>query len=197
MSSRALIALAIVLVAGDARADGWDAAYAFGASIETIGGDLYTGTLVQVDVARRVTHRVAISGIAELASATDDAKQGGIVRGLVGLDLHVVESDRAFMPNVVASLGTGTETVMWDRGTLTRSLSYVAVEYRAGFSLDDSDFIRGLDSLAFRFGIRGQLAPGVAGSTVVALCSACEPMRPPGRTVDVGLGIYMGLVFGR
>jgi hypothetical protein len=102
-----------------------------------------------------------------------------------------------FQPALVANIGCGTETVAWDRGTLTRPASYLGAEYRASFVLGNSGFIRNLSRIGFRFGVRGQIAPGVADTTIAKLCTACEAMDAPKRGIDLGLAIYMGLIFGR
>jgi hypothetical protein len=198
MSYRALIFVA--LLAGTAHAENWEAAYGLGGGGEAIGGDFYGGGIVHAHVERRVIDRLAVSITGELAGAADyntPTRRAGIYRGLAGVDITVFAREGTFMPRIMTSIGTGTETIMWDRGTLTRSTSYVAVEYRSGFSLKDSDFFRGIDSMAFRFGVRGQVAPGVSGTTVAKLCTACEAMEPADPAVDFGFAFYMGLVFGR
>jgi hypothetical protein len=199
MLARALIAL--LLVAQVVRADTWDAAYAYGANLETIGGDGYAGMLLHVKVARRITRRIALGGTLEFASAAsgdgmDGDIEGGIVRGLAGVDFHLLASQEAFMPNLVAQVGTGTETIMWDRGTLTRALSYAGIEYRSSFQIDKGGFLRGLDSFGFHFGVRVHVAPGPTSTRIAKLCTSCDPEEPD-RGVDVGLAIYMGLLFGR
>lgn len=204
MSRRALIALAL-LSASVAHADNrearWDATYAFGANLETIGGDFYSGMLMQIQLGRRLTPELAVAASAELASAMreDDGVtiEGAIVRGLVGVDLYLLSAEGMFTPALVASIGCGTETVMWDRGTLTRPTSYLGAEYRASFELGDSGFLRNLSHIGFRFGVRGQVSPGVADPTVAKLCTDCKPMDAPDRGLDLGVAIYMGLIFGR
>jgi hypothetical protein len=199
MLARALIAS--VLVTATAHAEDWDAAYAFGANLETVGGDGYAGMLLHVNVARRLTRRIALGGTLEFASATsgdgtDGEIEGGVVRGLAGVDFHLLASQEAFVPNLVASIGTGTETIMWDRGTLTRALSYVGFEYRTSFHIAKGGFVRGLDTLGFHLGVRAHVAPGPTSTRIAKLCTSCDPEEPD-RGIDVGLAIYMGLLFGR
>jgi hypothetical protein len=201
MSHRALAIVA--LLASTAHADDarWDATYAFGANLQTIGGDFYTGMLLQFQLGRRITQRIAVSASAELASALRDSGdtqiQGAIVRGLAGVDLYLLAAKGMFQPALVATIGCGSETVAWDRGTLTRPTSYVGAEYRGSFALGDSGMIRNLSRIGFRFGVRGQVSPGVAETTIAKLCTACEGMDAPKRGVELGVAIYMGLIFGR
>jgi len=196
MSRRALIG--ILLLASTAHAESkWDAAYAYGANLETIGGDGYAGMLLQIQVARRVTSRIAIAGTAELATAASGDIEGGVARGLAGVDFRLLGTQRDFTPTLVASVGTGTETIAWDRGTLTRGLSYAGIEYRMAFQVGTSGFFRNLETFGFRFGVRAHVAPGPTGERVAKLCTACEQMDPPDRGIDVGVAIYMGLIFGR
>ena len=204
MSRRALIAIA--LLSSVAHADEpearWDATDAFGGTLEQNGGDFYSGTLLQIQLGRRITQRIAVSASAELASAVHEIDgeadiEGAIVRGLVGVDLYLRTTDGFCQPALVASVGSGSETIAWDRGTLTRPMSYVGAEYRANVVLGNSGFIRNLSRMGFRFGVRGHIAPGVADTTVAKLCTACEAMNEPKRGVDLGVAIYMGLIFGR
>jgi hypothetical protein len=199
MFARTLIAL--LLVAQAARADNWNAAYAYGANLQTIGGDGYAGMLLHVNVARTITRRLALGGTLEFASAAsgdgmDGEIEGGIVRGLAGVDVHLLASREAFMPNLVAQVGTGTETIMWDRGTLTRALGYAGIEYRSSFHIDKGGFLRGLDSFGFHVGVRAQVAPGPTSTRIAKLCTSCDPEEPD-RGIDLGLAIYMGLLLGR
>ena len=196
MARRALMLL--VLLASTAHADNWDADLAFGGSFQWIGGTYYSGPLVQIQVGRRVLPRLALTATGELAGAFDSRDvKGGVMRGFGGLEIYVVgAAGREFYPNVLALIGTGTETVAWDRGTLTRSTSYLGLEYRYGFSLSHSDFFRAIDSMSWRFGIRAQFAPGVEHDTIAKLCTACEATPAP-RGIDAGFAFYMGLVFGR
>lgn len=200
MSPRALIAAAVVLAApAAARAEVWDAAYGFGANAETIGGDGYGGALLHAHVGRRLVPRIAVTVTAELASATSGDIEGGILRGLVGFDAHVIAPGRDMVPNLIVALGGGRELIAWDRGTLTRGLAYLGVEYRASFRVDRGGMFRNFESLGFRFGVRGQVSPGVAPATVAKLCTACmdRAAEPAGRGFDAGVAFYMGLLFGR
>ena len=189
-------ALILLLVAGTAHADSWDAAYAYGANLETIGGDGYAGVVLHVNVMRRISPRIGLGGTLEFASASSGDIEGGIVRGLAGVDYHVLASKESFMPNLVAQVGAGSETIMWDRGTLTRALGYVGFEYRTSFRIEKGGFLRGLDSMGFHLGVRGHVAPGPTSARIAKLCTSCDPMEPD-RGIDVGLAIYMGLLFGR
>ena len=195
MSLRALVAIAALT--GTARAEGWDAGIGFGGGGEAIGGSFYGGAIVQGQVARHIVPRLAVSLIGELAGADDSERRAGVYRGLVGVDIAVFRERENFSPNLIASMGTGAETIMWDRGTLTRATSYIALEYRLGFSLSDSDFFRGIERMSWRFGVRGQVSPGVAETTVAKLCTACMSTTPEDPAVDFGFAVYMGLVFGR
>jgi len=197
MSRRALIAIVLVAATADARADTWEATYGFGGNVETIGGDAYSGVVIQIQLWRRLTSRVSVSATAELASAKRDDIEGGVVRGLAGVDIDVVRRRRSFVPWLTASVGSGTETIAWDRGTLTRPMSYLGVEYRTSFDVEPGGFLRNLTSFGFRFGVRGHVTPGVSHTTVAKLCSACSMEDAPDRGLDLGFVGYMGLVFGR
>jgi|MudIll2142460700_1097286.scaffolds.fasta_scaffold06555_3 hypothetical protein len=198
MSRRALIAIALVAATADARADNWDATYAFGANVEAIGGEAYSGVMMQIQVWRRLTSRLSLSATAELASAKRDEIEGGVVRGLAGVDLELVRGrPMLVVPALIASVGSGTETIAWDRGTLTRPMSYLGVEYRSSLAIEPGGFLRNLSSFGFRFGVRGHVAPGVAHATVAKLCSACSMEDAPDRGLDLGFVGYMGFVFGR
>lgn len=194
-------ALTVLALGATAHADDWHAAYAYGANLETIGGDGYAGMLLHANVARRLTERIALGVTLEFASASsgdgvEGDIEGGVVRGLAGVDFHVLASKGAFVPNLVAQVGTGSETIMWDRGTLTRALSYAGIEYRTSFRIEKGGFLRGLDTFGFHVGVRAHVAPGPTSTRIAKLCTSCDPMEPD-RGIDVGLALYMGLLLGR
>jgi hypothetical protein len=195
VSRRALIVIA--LLATTAHAERWRASYAYGGDVETIGGDGYAGGMLQIQVSRSLMYRLSASLTAELASVSSEGIEGAIARALVGVDYQIVRGAGMFAADLYAIGGSGAETIMWDRGTLTRPMSYAGAEVRTRFTLGHSDFFRNITSLGFRFGVRAHVAPGTSSENVAKLCTACTQMEPADPTIDVGVAIYMGLVFGR
>jgi hypothetical protein len=188
----------ILALASPADASPWEGSFGFGGGGETIAGDGYLGVVLHFGVAREVLPRVSAAVTFELAGQSDDEIEGAAIRALGGLDFTLLRGDSSgFEPSLVAIAGAGSETMMWDRGTLTRSMSYLGAEYRMRIPVGESEFFRNISTFGWRFGVRAHLAPGVASSTVAKLCTACEAMEPADPGLDFGLAIYMGLLFGR
>jgi len=132
MSYRALIFVA--LLAGTAHAENWEAAYGLGGGGEAIGGDFYGGGIVHAHVERRVIDRLAVSITGELAGAADyntPTRRAGIYRGLAGVDITVFAREGTFMPRIMTSIGTGTNTAAGFRSK-TATSSAVSIRWRSG-----------------------------------------------------------------
>lgn len=179
----------------------WHFDLSFAGGVAAMAGETWGQIGVTVGIARRTHGPFAIAIRGELLTTNRTPEIGDVIlgetlRGLVGLEYTAYRRTGAFAPQIVASGGIGRELTAWDGALIDRTLAYVGVEARPGFSIPSSAPYRGIRKLGFEVGMRLQVASAYEPASIARSCTRCDAMAAePG--IDLALLFYYGLAFGR